>query len=461
VVRGWLWQITGLKKSERRLRAERRELSNHLADVWHLHILEGRLLATMELVPLLEEVLAAVTALQSAEMGVVRLFDDARGELEAVVGKGLPPEYLDRFRWLPIGDEPCGLALEGQGSVIVEDVATDPRAAGWTEAAKLGGYRAGFNVPLIGRGGNLVGTVAAFFHEPHRPTKWQAHLTEHYLLQAADAIANVQTHQALRESDRRKDEFLAMLAHELRNPLSAIQTCAHLLQHGALDAPSFVEVRGAIVRQSRHMSQLVEDLLDATRISRGSIPLRKERVGLAEIVARAIEDVRPLIAARGHHFTIALPDRPVSLKADPIRLEQVLANLLTNAVKYTDPGGRIELVAERDDDDLVLIVRDTGIGMTSEALRTVFDLFTQVETGSARSAGGLGIGLALVKNLVELHGGSVEARSEGPGMGSEFIVRLPVLRDRPSDRPDRQPAGDRPLALWRPPAESSDEQPTS
>jgi signal transduction histidine kinase len=229
-----------------------------------------------------------------------------------------------------------------------------------------------------------------------------------------------------READRRKEVFLATLAHELRNPLGAIQTCAGLLRPESLNEASLAEVRDIIIRQSKHMSRLIEDLLDASRVSRGTLVLRKQRVELADVVARAVEHVRPQVDARKHELVVTLPEEPVHLEADWTRLEQVLSNLLTNAAKYTDSGGRIELIAAREEDHLVIRVKDTGIGLASEALSGLFNLFTQVDGGHARSGGGLGIGLALVKSLVELHGGSVLARSDGPGTGSEFIVRLPL-----------------------------------
>ncbi len=228
------------------------------------------------------------------------------------------------------------------------------------------------------------------------------------------------------EWDRRNEDFLATLAHELRNPLSAIQTCAHLLRPDAVDESMLAETRNVIDRQVRYMSRLVEDLLDATRLSRGTIPLRSQPVDPAMLVARAVKDVGQLIEARGHELTVSLPDEPVTLVADPIRLQQILTNLLTNAAKYTDPGGLIDLIVTREADELVLKVRDTGIGMAPEALLSVFDLFNQVEGTGERASGGLGIGLSLVKSLAELHGGTVSAYSAGPGLGSEFVVRLPI-----------------------------------
>jgi signal transduction histidine kinase len=239
-------------------------------------------------------------------------------------------------------------------------------------------------------------------------------------------------HRALREADRRKDDFLAQVAHELRNPMAAMLGAAHALRPGETDPAALEESRDVVVRQVRHMTRLVEDLLDASRIRRGEIEIRKEPVELAGAVARAIEAAGPLVAARGHALSVALPEGPVWLEADPVRLVQVLANLLTNAAKYTEPGGRIALDARCEAGRvLALTVRDSGIGIAPEMLPRVFELFTQVDRAPDRSGGGLGIGLALVKSLVDLHGGTVTAASEGPGRGSTFVVRLPLGSGRP------------------------------
>jgi PAS domain S-box-containing protein len=235
-----------------------------------------------------------------------------------------------------------------------------------------------------------------------------------------------QAEGVLREADRRKDEFLAMLAHELRNPLAPIRNALHLLSAPGADAAAFEQAKDVMGRQLQHLVRLVEDLLDVSRVMRGKIVLRKERVDLATVVARAVETAQPVIDAHGHELTVSLPPEPVWLEADTVRLAQVLGNLLTNAAKYTEKGGRIALLAGRTGDEVVLRVRDTGIGIEPEMLPRLFDLFVQADRSLARSQGGLGIGLALVRRLVEMHGGSVQAASEGLLRGSEFVVRLPA-----------------------------------
>jgi len=227
----------------------------------------------------------------------------------------------------------------------------------------------------------------------------------------------------LREADRQKDEFLAMLAHELRNPLAPIRTAAALL-HARPDLPDdAVRTAGVIDRQARRMGELVNDLLDISRIARGKLSVHPERLDLVEACRAAVDLIRP--AADGLTLAVEVIPEPLVVSADPARLDQVLANLLANAIKYTDPGGSIAVRVERDGDSAVVRVRDSGVGIAPEVLPNVFELF--VQAAHDRSQGGLGIGLHLVKRLVELHGGNVTAHSDGPGRGSEFVVRLPAV----------------------------------
>ncbi len=228
---------------------------------------------------------------------------------------------------------------------------------------------------------------------------------------------------ALALADRRKDEFLSMLAHELRNPLAPILTAAAMLRSVAKEEPKVERYRSIIERQVMNLARLLDDLLDVSRITRGTVALRKRQVDLSDVARSAVEASRPLIDARGHLF-VALPARPVPILVDPTRLEQVLVNLLNNAAKYTDRGGRIHLSVETVGEDVTLRVEDDGLGIPADLLPRIFDLFVQGERSLDRSQGGLGIGLTLVKKLVEMHGGRVEARSGGPGKGSAFTVRL-------------------------------------
>jgi len=244
--------------------------------------------------------------------------------------------------------------------------------------------------------------------------------------QASDFIERCRMDDALREADHRKDEFLATLAHELRNPLAPIRNAVQILRLEESPSPELKFTRDVLDRQTQQMSRLLDDLMDVSRIVGNRIDLRTERVDLASVLQAAVETSRPVIDGPGHAFSFMLPFERVHVDADATRLTQVFANLLNNAATYSEPKGRITLSARRDGNEVVVSVRDQGIGIPKEMLPRIFDLFTQVDRSLERSHAGLGIGLTLVKRLVELHGGHITAHSEGAGKGAEFIVRLPV-----------------------------------
>jgi PAS domain S-box-containing protein len=248
-----------------------------------------------------------------------------------------------------------------------------------------------------------------------------------------DIAERKRAEESLREADRRKTEFLAMLAHELRNPLAPVRNALCLLKlPGATEADKH-EATGMMERQVEHLVRLVDDLLDVSRIMRDKIVLKRERVDLAAVLARAVEVSRPALDAQGHDLSVCVPTRSIRLEVDSIRLAQVFSNLLNNAAKYTERAGRIWLTAGREDGQAVVRVRDTGVGIAPDLLPHVFELFVQGERSLARSQGGLGIGLTLVKRLTEMHGGTVTAHSQGAGAGSEFLVRLPISPESPNE----------------------------
>jgi PAS domain S-box-containing protein len=241
-----------------------------------------------------------------------------------------------------------------------------------------------------------------------------------------DITARKAAQRELAEEARRKDEFLAILAHELRNPLAPIRYALSIAKQPNRSADQQHRAEEVIGRQVEHMARLLDDLLDVSRIARGHVELRKKWVDLTAIVGAAIDSTRPVIDQKQHTLTVDLPREPLRLEADPVRVTQILVNLLTNAAKYTDRGGQIQLRAWREGDMIAFAVRDNGIGIAPAMIPRLFTLFTQAKPALQRSEGGLGVGLALVKGFVEMHGGSVQARSEGNNQGSEFIVRLPV-----------------------------------
>ena len=235
----------------------------------------------------------------------------------------------------------------------------------------------------------------------------------------------------LEEADRQKDHFLSAVAHELRSPLAVLTQVAQLLRSPQAGAAVHQQAVGMLERQTAHMARLVEDLLDLSRVRCGKVTLRRVAVDLRTVIAKAVEISHPLVEARKHHLEVAQSPEPLCVNGDSTRLVQVVSNLLTNAAKYTPQGGHIRLTAVRKDGAAAVFIRDDGVGIPKEMLSRVFDLFAQAEPAGEGSAGGLGIGLALARRLVELHGGTVEVISDGPGQGSEFVVRLPLLPNGP------------------------------
>ena len=239
----------------------------------------------------------------------------------------------------------------------------------------------------------------------------------------------------LRQQDRRKDDFIATLSHELRNPLAPIRAAAKVIASPQVAPAQLQRAQLIIERQVTHMALLLDDLLDVARITQGKLQLKKETVALIDVVDAAVEAVRPTLSGKNHELSLSLPAEPVLLDADPLRLSQILSNLLVNAAKYSDAGSHIELAATVKGNTVSLSVKDNGIGIAAESITGIFEMFSQIEGVTGRSDGGLGIGLALVKGLTELHGGTVEARSRGLGHGSEFIVRLPFAPRHPVPPP--------------------------
>jgi len=282
-----------------------------------------------------------------------------------------------------------------------------------------------------------------FFDEAGEPLRWiginmdvteRKRMEESFRRQA----------EALREADRRKNEFLSILAHELRNPLAPISNAIQILTLRGDDPALVAQTKEVMERQVHQMTRMVDDLLEVSRISRGKISLQTAPLDLAEVVATAVETSRPLVEAHHHTLTVTLPERPARVEADGARMAQVLSNLLNNAAKYTEDGGRIDLIVEQAQGEAVIRVRDNGIGIAPERLPSVFDMFEQIEGVSDRSQGGLGIGLTLARRLVEMHGGKIEAHSAGLGKGSEFVTRLPAYAE-PAMKPAPEPSEGPPM----------------
>ena len=306
-----------------------------------------------------------------------------------------------------------------QLDVPAADTAPEPAADGTLQSAII--------FPLAARGRTLGALILGLGSSGRHFRDSDLALAEDLAARAAIAVDNALLVRGIQDADRRKDEFLAMLAHELRNPMAPIRNTVQVMRLMAPANPQLQWAHEVIERQILHLNRLVDDLLDVSRITRGKIRLQMEPLDVTAAVNVAVETSRPLIESRKHELILSLPSQPLRVDADPTRLAQVLANLLNNAAKYTQEGGRVWLSVEREGDEAVFRVRDNGSGIPPEMLPRIFDLFTQVDQSLDRSQGGLGIGLTLVRRLVEMHHGTVKASSAGPGQGSEFVVRLPAL----------------------------------
>lgn len=357
------------------------------------------------------------------------------------------PSFAGRYRSDDFGAELMREARAGR-TFLVADTTTDPRLSDAERAAYAGiNIAAHVAVPLV-KGGRLAALFVVMQAPPRAWTAAEVSLVEETAERTWAAVERAKAESALRDSevrfrslyeereglvgqlrdaDRKKDEFLATLAHELRNPLAPMRNGLQVMKLANNNATIVERSRAMMERQLGQLVRLVDDLLDVSRISQGKIELKKERIELTEVVATALESSEPIVEQHGHELTVTLPGEPAYVDADKTRLAQALCNLLNNAAKYTEKGGHIWLTVERRGSEAVLSVKDTGVGIPSPMLPQVFDLFTQVDRSLEKSQSGLGIGLTIVKRLIEMHGGSIEVKSEGSGMGSEFIIRLPIV----------------------------------
>jgi PAS domain S-box-containing protein len=419
VVDGWVALVSDVTEKKR---AEEALTIAHaaLARLLQLSVLPG---GVEEMPALLETVVDTAIEITAADMGNVQLYDEAADCLHMAAQRGFEPSFVERFAAIRGGEAASGKALQLQQQVIVEDVSTSPLFGGPRRAVLEGaGVRSVQSTLMVSREGRPLGVISTYWKRLQRPDPDRLRTLNIVARHTADALEHRRQEERLREADRRKDEFLAMLGHELRNPLAPIVTATELM---ALRGGSFMEEeRKTIERQAKHLIGLVDDLLDISRLTRGKIELRKESIPLAQIVRRAVEMASPLLERHSHRLTIEVPPEAF-VEADPQRLVQVVANLLTNAAKYTDPGGQVRVSGEVTEETIVLRVADNGIGISPTMIPVVFDLFVQDTQALNRPQGGLGLGLGIVRNLVELHGGSVSVRSEGLGKGSEFTISLP------------------------------------
>jgi PAS domain S-box-containing protein len=435
---GTIEDITDRKLADDALREERRILEA-------LNATGASIAAQLDLQALVQTVTDAGTQISGARFGAFfyNLINASGESFPLYCLSGAQREAFEKFG-IPRNTAVFNATFRGEGVVRSADITKDPRYGlmpphyGMPKGhLQVCSYLA---VPVVSRSGEVIGGL--FFGHPDVGvfTPRTEQLIIAVATQAATAIDNARLYDAaqreiasreraeaaLREADRRKDEFLATLAHELRNPLAPIRQAALISQSPGASEAQKRWSHDVISRQVQHMSLLLDDLLDVSRITRGTLELRWQSTELTAIVEAAVETARPAIDAKRHELLVDIPSAAVRFSADPLRLAQVLSNLLTNAAKYTDPEGQIRIGAEVGAGTLSVSVTDSGIGIPPEDITGVFAMFSQVKSTQDRSEGGLGIGLALAKGLVQLHNGTLEARSRGVGFGSEFIVRLPL-----------------------------------
>jgi signal transduction histidine kinase/CheY-like chemotaxis protein len=432
------------RQADEALRKSRQDLAMELADTKKLQVISSQLILEDNVDALYQQILEAALSLTHSEMGSIHMFHAEKNQLRLLTEKGLDPDAVNFLGWVPVDSSSfCGMALAKAERIIVPDLDESGFMSGKEDLDfyRSSGVRASQSTPLISRGGRIVGVLSTHWREPYHPSERELRLLEVLVRQAADLIERKRTEEALRESDRRKDEFLATLAHELRNPLAPIKNGVRIA-HLTIPADSpLTPTLGIIDRQLDHLVHLVDDLLDVARISSGKLELRKERVALREALARGIECMQSLIDGHRHELIVDISPDELFVEGDLDRLSQIFANLLSNAAKYTEEKGRISVTMAREGDEAVVRVTDTGVGIDADDLKRVFDLFSQVTSSHRLTEGGLGIGLSLIRTLVHLHGGTITAESSGSKTGgSTFIVRLPLSHPDAMPAPGPQPS---------------------
>jgi two-component system, chemotaxis family, CheB/CheR fusion protein len=466
--------VTAIKQAESARRESERKLEAELNVMRRLHRMTVSLAASPTMTEALEHVLATAIELHSADCGLVQLIGSDGQHLRIAAQQGFDAPFLERFRFVgPDDGLACGRALRQREIVQVPDVMTDDGYASYSGVAVEAGYRAVQSSPLLDRDGHMVGVLSVHFHEPHEFSERDRQLGDVLGQQAAGVIAERAQQEKLRrlnealnartkeleashgelsrhaadllQHDRHREEFLAALGHELRNPMAAMQSALTLVSASDERAGRALAV---LRRQTAHMRRLIDDLLDITRVKHGRLRLQRETVDVSQVALAALEAVHQQAASKGLRLEHDLPDSPLLIRADPERLAQVLDNLLRNAVAYTN-AGFVSLSVRAEPDRARVIVRDTGVGIHPADIPALFEPYQQPRD-SSRSEG-LGLGLTLVKALVEAHGGTIACRSEGPGRGSEFTFTIPRatsdIEPPPSPRQAPPPARVRVLVV--------------
>lgn len=427
-------RISELEKALVERRSAEEQLAADHAALLQLHELNARLLRQDDLADLLRATVNAAVALTGANKGTMQLFDDRTKALRIVAQHGFGSAFIEHFSL--VHDQPavCGEAMLKRSRVVVEDVTENALFRGTPAEAIFAAeqVRAVQSTLLTSRQGTLLGVISTHWAQPHAPSENTFRMLDLLARQVADLIEYRQREVSLAEMNarlieesRRKNAFLATLSHELRNPLAPITNSLHILDQSEPTSAQAIRSRAIITRQVSQLASLINDLLDVTRVTSNKINLQRVRLELNELVLRTVEDTRSLFEKNGVQLEVETASGALFVQADSTRLAQVISNLLQNSAKFTTRGGWTRVAVSVVDTEAVVRVVDNGVGMTADTLSGLFQPFMQAEQTLARSRGGLGLGLALVKGLVELHGGKVAAHSEGLSKGAEFIIRLP------------------------------------
>jgi PAS domain S-box-containing protein len=426
--------ITWRKKTEEALRRSQRELEIELSDNQLLQRVSAETINEDDPQMLYEKLIGAAVVVMRSQFASLQMLDADRGTLRLLASYGFDPAAEELSNSIEAdARSTSAIALRTESRVIVPDILKQAPLVGaeLMETYVRSGIRAIQSTPLISRTGKILGMISTHWSQPHEPSVRDLRLLDILARQAADLIERRANEQALLDASRRKDSFLATLAHELRNPLAPIRSAIDLIKVKPADSVEVTWAHDVIDRHVHAMSRLVDDLLDVSRIATDKMDLRRERLDLHKPIEAAVELCRPLIDRAQHWLIVDVPPDPVFVHADPIRLGQVFGNLLHNACKYTKPRGEIRVTVRCDAPTVHISIRDNGIGIAADRLHNVFDLFSQYGPQRETADTGLGIGLYLVKRLVQMHGGTIEARSDGPDRGSEFLVSLPVAAGLP------------------------------
>ena len=442
-------EIAERKEAEKALLAANDALEVQVEDLRRLHQMSVSLTSKLDIESVLEEVLRAAMDAQNASMGLLSLHHPEQDELKVKVHRGFAADFLKQIESVPPGLGACGTCYAQRRQVVVEDTEVDTVFAPYREAARAAGFRACHSTPLLARSDQIIGVLTVHFRKPHRPSERETRLMDLYARMAADFIENAQLHhraqQELEErkqslvreqmarveaetANRMKDEFLATVSHELRTPLNAIIGWSHMLRHGRLDEATSARALETIERNAQSQAQLIEDILDVSRVITGKLSLNIGPVDLSSVINQAIDSVQLAADSKGIRLEVTLDPSARHTAGDAGRLQQVVWNLLSNAIKFTPAGGRVEVRLERADENVRIRVSDTGCGISADFLPFIFDRFRQADGTSTRRHGGLGLGLAIVRHLIELHGGTVQAASAGADNGCAFTIMLPLAK---------------------------------